>query len=70
MSTASSNTTAVFDLLARESKSEKSVKVTNADTNTVTSVVSMVECEPKIIGAVVRKLVEMVCTRMREPIFY
>ena len=52
---------AVFELLSKETKSDKATaKATNADSNITATVVSMVQKEPKIVGDVLRKLVEMV----------
>ena len=60
----SATTTAVFELLSKETKSDKgSSKATNADSNITASVISMVQKEPKIVGDVLRKLVEMVRIR-------
>jgi hypothetical protein len=57
----SATTAAVFELLLKETKSDKaSSKATNADSNITASVISMVQKEPKIVGDVLRKLVEMV----------
>jgi hypothetical protein len=57
----SSAANAVFELLSKETKSDKATaKATNADSNITATVVSMVQKEPKIVGDVLRKLVEMV----------
>ena len=57
----SSAANAVFELLSKETKSDKATaKATNADSNITATVVSMVQKEPKSVGDVLRKLVEMV----------
>lgn len=56
----SASTTAVFDLLSKESKSDKSSKGKPIDSSILASVVAMVQNDPKSIGSVCRKLIEMV----------